>query len=250
MIHRVVGVEGRSVGVLTWCGRVGAVAGGFRVDVGVVGADRGGGALPSRCVPWDVAALSVHTVGAPERVLVMLDVEAPRDGEELVSAAGHYAPDARFSPEVNADRVRRAVEVAARRRSPAESGRVLSGWWAELSSRLSAEPVDRVVRTRHGDPRSLTDFLVTRVVELGVHGVDLADALGREPWLTDEASSVVVRLLFEGTEHEVSEGLLPGVWSKGVAGVGAIRAVTGRAARGVDRAVLEEAAGVRFLTLG
>lgn len=207
------------------------------------------GASPSRCAPWDVAALAGHTVGALERVLVMLDAEAPGGGEGLVSASGYYAPDARFSPEVNGDRVRQAVEVAARWEDPAESGRMLSGWWAELSSLLPSEPVDRVVRTRHGDPMLLTDFLVTRVVELGVHGVDLADALGREPWLTDEASAVVVRLLFEGTEREVLERLLPGAWSEGTTRVSAIRAVTGRAARGVDRAVVERA-GVRFLTLG
>ena len=72
-------------------------------------------------------------MGALERVLVMLDAEAPGGGEGLVSASGYYAPDARFSPEVNGDRVRQAVEVAARWEDPAESGRMLSGWWAEGS---------------------------------------------------------------------------------------------------------------------
>lgn len=205
--------------------------------------------LPSRCAPWDVAALAVHTVGALDRVLVALDAEAPANGEGVVSAAGYYAPDVRFSPEVNADRVRRAVDVAARREGPTEPGRVLSRSWEELSARLPVEPVDRVVRTRHGDPMLLTDFLVTRVVELGVHGVDLADALGREPWLTDEASAVVMGLLFGEADREALERVLPGVWSEGAAGVAAMRAVTGRAARGVDRAVLERA-GVRFLSLG
>jgi ribosomal protein L12E/L44/L45/RPP1/RPP2 len=67
--------------------------------------------------------------------------------------------------------------------------------------------------------------------------------------LTDEASEVVVQLLFGGAEHEVLERLLPGVWSKAGADVDAIRVVTGRTGQEVDRAVLE-AAGVRFLTLG
>ena len=205
--------------------------------------------LPTRCAPWDVAALALHTVGALERVLVMLDVEAMDTGDRLVSASDYYVPDARFSPEVDAERVRRAVEMAARWKGPAGPGRMLSRWWAELSARLPVEPVDRVVRTRHGDPMLLTDFLVTRVVELGVHGLDLADALRREPWLTDEASEVVVQLLFGGAEHAVLERLLPGVWSEAGADVDAIRVVTGRTVQEVDRAVLE-AAGVRFLTLG
>ena len=38
-------------------------------------------------------------------------------------------------------------------------------------------------------------FLLTRVVEVAVHGLDLADALGREPWLTSQAADLVQGLL-------------------------------------------------------
>jgi hypothetical protein len=40
------------------------------------------------------------------------------------------------------------------------------------------------VRTRHGDVMLLTEFMRTRVLELAVHGLDLATGLGRDPWLT------------------------------------------------------------------
>jgi hypothetical protein len=42
----------------------------------------------------------------------------------------------------------------------------------------------------------LSDFLTTRVVELAVHGVDIADALDRPPWLTAGAAESVQRLMF------------------------------------------------------
>ena len=35
----------------------------------------------------------------------------------------------------------------------------------------------------------------TRILEMGVHGMDLADALGRRPWLTPAAASVVLSML-------------------------------------------------------
>src|SRR6202035_6001180 len=53
----------------------------------------------------------------------------------------------------------------------------------------------RVLRPRHGDLMLLTGFLRTRVVELAVHGLDLAIGLDRDPWLTPEAASVVADLV-------------------------------------------------------
>ncbi|WP_285728619.1 maleylpyruvate isomerase family mycothiol-dependent enzyme [Nocardiopsis sp. ATB16-24] len=205
--------------------------------------------LPTRCPPWDVAALAVHTVGALHRVLVVLDAGTPEGSGPLVSAAGYYAPDVRFSPTVNADRVERAVRAAEGRADAAEPGRVLETWWKELSTRLSVEPVDRVVVTRHGDPMLLTDFLVTRVLELVVHGVDLADALGRDPWTTAEALDVVRDLLFGAADPVALEGVFPGALSERGGGLAAVRAVTGRAGAAPDRGAWERA-GVRLLALG
>lgn len=55
-----------------------------------------------------VSALALHTVGALEQVLVVLEVEAMETGDRLVSASGYYVPGARFSSEVD-----RAVLEAA-----------------------------------------------------------------------------------------------------------------------------------------
>lgn len=205
--------------------------------------------MPTRCAPWDVAALSVHTVGSLNQVLVALDGSPPEISDGLVSAAGYYVPEVRFSPEVNTARVDSAMGRAARRADAAEPGRVLRETWRALAERLVGEPVGRTMVTRHGDPMFLTDFLVTRVVELVLHGVDMADALGREPWTSPAALGVVREVLFEGVDPAELERLLPG--RAGAAGgpLAAVRAVTGRAGSEADRAALE-AAGVRFLALG
>jgi hypothetical protein len=52
-----------------------------------------------------------------------------------------------------------------------------------------------IVRTRWGDHMRFGDYLVTRVVEVAVHGLDLTDALSRPPVLTAAAADVVTRLL-------------------------------------------------------
>jgi hypothetical protein len=59
--------------------------------------------------------------------------------------------------------------------------------WQQVDRLCRAEPEGRVVRTRHSDPMLLSEFLLTRVVEVAVHGLDLADALGREPVTREEA---------------------------------------------------------------
>lgn len=205
--------------------------------------------LPTRCAPWDVAALSVHTVGSLNQVLVALDQGRPGVSEGSVSAAGYYVPEVRFSPEVNAARVAGAVERASRREDAAEPGRVLRGTWDALAGRLPGEPVDRRIVTRHGDPMLLTDYLVTRVVEVVLHGLDLADALGREPWTSGAALDVVRGVLFGSADPEELRRVLPQEVGQRGPSLAAVRAVTGRSGSEVDRAVLT-AAGVRLLALG
>ena len=83
---------------------------------------------------------------------------------------------------------------AARRqgRGPvAALARELDQAWREAWALLRGAPQGRVVRTRHGDRMLLTEFVRTRVLELAVHGLDLAASLARPPWLTGAAAAVV-----------------------------------------------------------
>ncbi|MFY1632085.1 maleylpyruvate isomerase family mycothiol-dependent enzyme [Solwaraspora sp. WMMB335] len=179
-------------------------------------------ARPTRCAPWTVRELLAHIVIALSRTVEMLDGHAPvTGGGEPVEAIGYYAPDARFRPDVDGARVLHAQRWAAAR-SVGEAIDELARQAATVAARVAAEPADRLVVTRHGDLMTLTDFQVTRVVELAVHGVDLADGLGVASWLTTAAADLVVALAAGTT-------LLPLRTAREWDRAHLVRAVTGRA---------------------
>jgi hypothetical protein len=90
---------------------------------------------------------------------------------------------------------------------------------------------------------TVDDFVVTRVVELGVHGLDLAAALGRRPWLSDRAAAVIADLLSAGRERTVCDPLK---WDRRTF----LAKATGRAGiTDAERAELERL-GLRWLSFG
>jgi uncharacterized protein (TIGR03083 family) len=152
-------------------------------------------ARPSPCRPWTVGDLLYHVRTGVARLSHMLAEPEPiADAKGLVTAAGYFSPDHRFSPATNADRIASAQHGAAG--LPAEAMAAdFERAWLEAWAAVQAAPPDRVVRTRHADLMLLTDFLRTRVLEVAVHGLDLAAGLDRDPWLTREAASVVTDLV-------------------------------------------------------
>ncbi|BCY06024.1 maleylpyruvate isomerase N-terminal domain-containing protein [Actinoplanes sp. L3-i22] len=181
---------------------------------------------PTRCAPWSVRELFAHIRVALGWLPGMLAGDPPEAAE--VSAADYYRPDHRFSAATDATRIRLAQEQAA-----GLDVRDFRGFTTTLADRCAAEPPGRVVRTRHGDAMLLDDFLTTRVVELAVHGLDLADALHHPAWLTPPAAEVVLRLLFDRAPAD-----LPGPPDQ------LIRQATGRAPTTLDLT------GLHPLTLG
>jgi uncharacterized protein (TIGR03083 family) len=194
-------------------------------------------ARPTRCTPWDVAALAAHVTMAVGRLDAMLDAPAP--AAAAVDAAGYYRPDERFSPAVNEDRLDSASE-AARAGGAAVAAR-FDTTWRRAAARCAAEPSGRCVTTRHGDAMALTGFLTTRVVEVAVHGIDLADALGRPRWTAPAAAAVVTDLLLGEPTATAPAGL---------GAVDFIAKATGRDAFTAAERALVEARGVTWLALG
>lgn len=193
----------------------------------------------TRCEPWTVRELLAHTVIALARTSEMLDHRgaAADRGGDLVGAGGYYAPDARFRAEVDGARVADAQRWAATR-TPAGVVDELANATDAVAARVATQPPDTLVLTRHGDLMRLADFQATRVVELAVHGVDLADGLGVAPWLTSPAADLVVALATGTTQ-------LPLRAARGWDRATLVRAVTGRGGSGeVEDAVLSPA-GVR-----
>ncbi|WP_244236326.1 maleylpyruvate isomerase N-terminal domain-containing protein [Micromonospora inaquosa] len=192
---------------------------------------------PTDCPPWNVRDLIAHTRTGVGRLADMLAAPAPPRAE--VDAAGYFGA-AKFTAEVDADRIaggQRDASQVGRAALAAEFDRA----WRATDAAVAAAPVDRVVRTRHGDAMRLGEFLRTRVVEVGVHGLDLAAALGRPPWLTAPAAVVIAELLTGG--RPTPAGLS---WDR----LTLIRKATGRAALTVPERAAVDAAGFRWLAFG
>ncbi|MCC3763267.1 maleylpyruvate isomerase N-terminal domain-containing protein [Glycomyces sp. TRM65418] len=196
-------------------------------------------AAPTRCEPWDAAALTAHITMAVGRLDTMLD--APEPETATVDAAGYYRPDERFSPAENDARLDSAALAA--RTGGAAVAADFTATWRRVATRCAAAPTGRRVTTRHGDPMTLADFLTTRVVEVAVHGIDLADALDRPRWTTPEAADRLTALLL-GPEHRTALADL------GMDAVAFLAKATGRGAFTAAERARAEAHGLRWLTLG
>jgi uncharacterized protein (TIGR03083 family) len=194
---------------------------------------------PTRCHPWTVRDMVGHVITVLARTPTMIAAPAPDRPD--TTAVGYYRADERFSSATNADRV-----STARKRATAEPAHLIREFTdiGQAVTTLSRqEPVDRVVRTRHGDAMLLPEFLTTRVVELAIHGLDIADAIPRLPWLTSAAADHLQQLLFGPA------------WRSAVAELGwdpvvLLRRASGRAPITDEESAQLERLGIRRLTLG
>ena len=196
---------------------------------------------PTACTPWRVRDLLGHVRVVIAWLPEMLAAEPPARAE--VSATAYYRPDDRFAPDTNATRIRLAQEHAKAQVSGDALVEDFTATWQRVDQLCRAEPPDRVVRTRHGDPMLLTEFLRTRVVEVAVHGLDLAAALDRPPWLTGPAGEVVEDLLV-GTAGTVAVRHLG--WDR----LTFLRKATGREPITTAENEQIDRIGIHWLTLG
>ncbi len=147
-------------------------------------------ASPTRCPPWDVRVLVGHMVRDLDRVITYLEEPAPDAATtDAVTYFSSYDPRAEGAA-ITAS----STETADRYASPAELVLGLDETLRRCVDRAGAEDPGRILRTRLTTIR-LDEFLKTRILEIGVHGLDLAGALGRDPWLTGAAGRVILEIL-------------------------------------------------------
>ncbi|MFH8471363.1 maleylpyruvate isomerase family mycothiol-dependent enzyme [Streptomyces sp. NPDC018000] len=197
--------------------------------------------LPTRCTPWTVRDLLGHVCVVIDWLPGMLDAPAPSTAK--ASAAEYYRPDDRFSRQTNSARIALAQDRAAESADGAAFADDFAAIWRRVDRLCRVQPASRIVRTRHGDAMFLSEFLLTRVVEVAVHGLDLADALGREPWLTSSAGDAVLELLL-GAEQMAGADKLG--WSQ----PHFLRKGTGREPLDGSETAQMELLGIRWLALG
>ena len=198
----------------------------------------------SPCPPWTVRELLCHVRIGVGRVPSMLAEPEPEpEPGPLIDAPGYYRPDHRFSTEVNDDRIATA-QRAARSAGPAPAlAHDLDRAWRDAWALMRGAPQGRVVRTRHGDRMLLTEFARTRVLELAVHGLDLAAGLDRPPWLTGAAAAVVEELVLPAGSARLLE---EAGWDQPTL----VAMATGRLPFRPSDAALMERHGLRRLALG
>lgn len=151
---------------------------------------------PSALPELGVGALAAHLVDQLTQVPPALDAPTV---DECVSLPEHFArstwTDGDIDSDVNTYIRSAATEAAAAGVTAliAAAGTALT----ELRRRLPAEPPDRVVQLPWGPwALSLDDYLTTRLLELAVHGDDLAASIGADPpALPPDALNTVIRVL-------------------------------------------------------
>jgi hypothetical protein len=211
----------------------------------------------SPCPPWTVRELLCHVRIGVSRVPGMLGEPEPSPGPVL-PAADYYRPDQRFSPAVNRDRIAAAQQAAAALAAGSAclaagsaclaagsaAARDFDQAWRDAWARIRRAPQARLVHTRHGDRMLLTEFLRTRVLELAVHGLDLASGLRWRPWMTAPAAAVVEELMLPA--GSVARLLHESGWDHATL----IAKATGRLPLTSAQTTLIERHGLRRLALG
>jgi hypothetical protein len=194
-------------------------------------------------LPWTLGELLCHVLIGTDRISQAMAEPEVATGP-LISTAGYYRPDQRFSAAPNADRIDTARALAVRFGEPSEIAAELARRCRQSIDLVTTARNGRTVRTRHGDRMLLTDFARTRVVELAVHGLDLAIGLDRRPWMTGAAADVLIDLLLPAGHCDEFGRLLD------CDRIGLIARLTGRAALSpADEQVLADTGIVR-LALG
>jgi uncharacterized protein (TIGR03083 family) len=132
---------------------------------------------PTRCPPLNVRELAVHALRGAYRIREFLAVP-PAEGEPEKDAVTYYRYDAAVEGPVI---VERAQEESRKRPPDADiAGEWRAAWDQALTASRNASEDDPVVVTPFGALR-LREYLKTRCVEVGIHAMDLRDALGLDP---------------------------------------------------------------------
>ncbi|MEV0029555.1 maleylpyruvate isomerase N-terminal domain-containing protein [Nocardia sp. NPDC050793] len=147
---------------------------------------------PTPCPPWTVAELIAHVTAAIARVPDGLAAPSPPRAD--LDATGYYHPRI-FDATANAERVTAAQRAAAAQPDPAALVAAFDRQCRRTLDVVAHQPPGRLVVTRWGDGMALHEFLLTRVVELVLHGLDLAAALDRPIWSTPTAAALVTGFL-------------------------------------------------------
>lgn len=143
---------------------------------------------PTNCPPWNLKQLVAHVLGS-----TCIDVEKlprPSAGSPVVRSADYYRRAERSEEAYRSGNVDRWLAVAARFSSGREVTETFAGLWPKTIAQTRVCDPGLLVAMSWGPAMSLEDYLITRVIGLAAHGVDVAITLGRDAWTTAAALEV------------------------------------------------------------
>ena len=176
---------------------------------------------------FTVGGLAGHLAAQVFNIEVVLG--EPSGAGPVLSVLEHYERAAWIGADLD-DPVNVTVRQAGERHAldgpDALAGKVAAAC-ARLRGTLPGEPADRIVRIPWAGRRlRLDDFLLTRLLEMVVHGDDLAvSAPVAAPGYPDDAVAVVLRLLTRLAAHRHGPMAVLRAFSRPERAVGAITAI-------------------------
>ena len=139
---------------------------------------------------WTVRELTAHALRAFQTLQRLCDTSA--DAPAVESAPAYYQAVAQVA-DVHAGVAQRGHEAGAQLVDPVATARMMV---EQALGRLAATPDDHVGESFVG-PMRLADYLPTRVVELGLHTLDLQVATDQPLTLPASATGVILGTLAE-----------------------------------------------------
>ncbi len=166
---------------------------------------------PTRCTGWTVKELVAHCEGMLER-LVGENSQAV-EGEPEIDRVGYYGYDP-DGPREGGDPAKTFSEIIRDRVIDEVGGRTgeelrdaLESAIAKALSGIRTVPGDRVIK-RSGHPRMRFDeFIASRVLEFGVHTMDIGHATLRGERIHPDAAEMVKEILDGRLGAELPKGL-------------------------------------------
>lgn len=141
----------------------------------------------SNCPPWTVAELIVHT--ASSITMGALDDAAPMAVPR--EPADYYRRAERATVEYHERNVKRTQEAARRTLGRTTAAACFGEALNQTLELITAANLNRVVEITGVGPMRLGDWLISRVIAVAAHGLDVAISLNRQPWTTTEAREVM-----------------------------------------------------------
>ena len=138
---------------------------------------------PTNCPPWTLHELVVHiadSIETPEA-----EIGAPLARADRHTAADYYRRPERRTVDYRTRNVDHARQLAAAVH-PDDDAELLDAAWQQTSVTMARHQPDQLLRTA-GLTLALDDYLLTRVMSVAAHGIDVAITLERPPFTSGSA---------------------------------------------------------------